>query len=246
MQVKNLPSITARYWGAILIASMCGANTGDFLARNLHLGHVRGLLPLAAVFSVILWAERRAKLATEAYYWLAVIVVRTAATNLADLGTRDLKLGYGLVESGLTALLVVILLVDLARSRSTNARAGSVGRRPWIFPTTDAIYWVALLTAGVLGTASGDLVAHVIGLRDGSFILGALYGIVLLVSARMGGMTKAWYWASIVAARAAGTTMGDLVARHLGLSISTACTGLLLASIVLLWKDKTAVEVGDA
>jgi uncharacterized membrane-anchored protein len=245
MQVKNLPNITARYWGAILIASMCGANTGDFLARNLHLGHVRGLLPLAAVFSVILWAERRAKLATEAYYWLAVIVVRTAATNLADLGTRDLKLGYGLVQSGLTALLFFILLADLARGRPTNERPGSVGRRAWILPTTDATYWVALLTAGVLGTASGDFVAHVIGLGDGSLILGALYGIVLLVSARMGGITKGWYWASIVAARAAGTTMGDLVARHLGLSLSTACTGILLASILVFWNDRGALEIGE-
>ena len=106
MQVKNLPAITARYWSAILAASMCGANTGDFLARNLHLGHTLGLLPLAVLFSVILWAERRAKLATEAYYWLAVIVLRTAATNLADLATHDLKLGYGLVELGLTLLLI--------------------------------------------------------------------------------------------------------------------------------------------
>jgi uncharacterized membrane-anchored protein len=246
MQVKNLPTITARYWSAILVASMCGANTGDFLARNLHLGHTRGLLPLAALFSIILWAERRARLPTEAYYWLAVIVVRTAATNLADLATRDLKLGYGLVESGLTALFIVILLVDSARSRSTNARAGSLGRQAWNMPATDAAYWVALLTAGVLGTASGDFIAHVVGLGNGSIILGAIYGIVLLLSARMGRMTKAWYWASIVAARAAGTTMGDFVARHQGLSLSTACTGLLLVSILVLWKDKSAAGISEA
>src|SRR5216684_4466916 len=112
MQVKNLPRITTRYWSAILAASMCGANTGDFLARNLHLGHARGLVPLAVLFCVILWAERRARQPTEVYYWLAVIVLRTAATNLADLATHDLKLGYGVVVSGLAALLVVILLVD--------------------------------------------------------------------------------------------------------------------------------------
>lgn len=243
MQVKNLPSTTARYWAAILAASMCGANTGDFLARSLHLGHTRGLLPLAALFCVILWAERRAKLATEAYYWLAVIVIRTAATNLADLATRDFKLGYGLVESGLTALLIVILLTDLARGGSNNALAGSLGRPLSNLPATDTTYWVALLTAGVLGTASGDFVAHVLGLGVGSIILGAIYGILLFGAARLGGMTKAWYWASIVAARAAGTTMGDLVARHQGLSLSTACTGLLLAGIVVFWKDRRAVGI---
>jgi uncharacterized membrane-anchored protein len=246
MQVKNLPTLTARYWSAILAASMCGANTGDFLARNLHLGHTRGLLPLAMLFSVILWAERRAKLATEAYYWLAVIVLRTAATNLADLVTHDLKLGYGLVEAGLTLLLVVILLVDFARSRSTSTGVESLGRQGSNLPATDATYWMALLTAGILGTAIGDYMAVVLGLGYGSVILGTIYGIVLLVSMQIGGMAKAWYWASIVAARSAGTTMGDLLARHQGLLLSTACTGLLLASIVVLWKDRNTASIGDA
>ena len=246
MQVKNLPAITARYWSAILAASMCGANTGDFLARNLHLGHTRGLLPLAVLFSVILWAERRAKLATEAYYWLAVIVLRTAATNLADLATRDLKLGYGLVESGLTLLLVLILLIDFARGRSTSTGVESLGRQGSSLPATDATYWMALLTAGILGTAIGDYVAAVLGLGYGSVILGTIYGIVLLLSMQIGGMAKAWYWASIVAARSAGTTMGDLLARHQGLLLSTACTGLLLASIVVLWKDRNTAPIGDA
>ena len=54
MHVRNLPAITPRYWTAILVASMCGANTGDFLSHNLHLGHWRGLAPLAAVFLLII------------------------------------------------------------------------------------------------------------------------------------------------------------------------------------------------
>jgi uncharacterized membrane-anchored protein len=60
-------------------------HTGDFLSHNLHLRHTRGLLPLAALFLLILWAERRARIPTDAYFWLAIIVLRTAATNLADL-----------------------------------------------------------------------------------------------------------------------------------------------------------------
>jgi uncharacterized membrane-anchored protein len=44
MSPKNLPTIDACYWTAILAASMCGANTGDFASRILGLGHTRGLL----------------------------------------------------------------------------------------------------------------------------------------------------------------------------------------------------------
>jgi uncharacterized membrane-anchored protein len=246
MQYKNLPAITGRYWSAILAASMCGANTGDFLARNLHLGHARGLLPLAAVFSVILWAERRARLTTEAYYWLAIIVVRTAATNVADLATHDYRFSYGAVEFGLSALLIIILLAGHWRGRSKPGGAIPLGQPGLNLPATDATYWFAMLTAGTLGTASGDFMARMGGLGFSSLVLGALYGMVLLAAPGVGGMTTARYWAAIVAARAAGTTMGDLVARHRGLSASTACTGLLLVSILVIWRSKRAVAVEEA
>ena len=248
MQVKNLPAITPRYWAAILVASMCGANTGDFLSHNLHLGHWRGLPPLAALFLVILWAERRARIATEAYYWLAIIVLRTAATNLADLGTHDFKLGYGAIEAGLTVLLIFFLLVDRGRRPAvpSGAFVGS-GRRPNL-PATDAAYWCAMLTAGTLGTATGDFVADVLGLGlwFGSLALAAIFGVVLVVSWRFGGMSKPWYWASIVAARTAGTTMGDwLASRHgldLGLPLSTTLTGSMLAAVVILWPHRSEGE----
>jgi uncharacterized membrane-anchored protein len=248
MQVKNLPAITPRYWAAILVASMCGANTGDFLSHNLYLGHTRGLAPLATLFLLILWAERRALVATEAYYWLAIIVLRTAATNLADLGTHDLKLGYGVIESGLTVLLVFFLLVDRTRGPSLAAGALSQNGRRQMLPATDAMYWFAMLTAGTLGTATGDFVADVVGLglTYGSTVLLAIFGVVLLVSWRFGEMSKPWYWASIVAARTAGTTMGDLLAsRHgldLGLPLSTAITGTMLAAIVIFWPHRSVVE----
>jgi len=234
VQAKNLPTITSRYWTAILVASMAGANTGDFLANILHLGHLRGLPPLAAAFVVIVWAERRAEAATEAYYWLAIIVLRTGATNLADLVAHDLQLGYGLIDTALTALLIAILLADRARGGAT----GAGGRN---LPATDAPYWAAMLTAGTLGTATGDFVAAHLGFGFGSLVLAPVYAIVLLLAARLGGMTKPWYWASIVAARTAGTTLGDFVANQnflpLGLSRSTVLTCGLLAAIVFFWRD---------
>jgi uncharacterized membrane-anchored protein len=248
VQAKHLPRITARYWTTILVASMAGANMGDFFSYNLHLGHTRGLLPLAALFALVLCAERRSSAATEAYYWLAIIVIRTAATNLADLANHDLKLGYGVIESGLTALLVVILLVDGARGRSPAARVPGVGGA--LLPATDGPYWAAMLTAGTLGTATGDLVAESLGFGLGSLLLAAVFALALLLSFRLGAMSKPWYWASIVAARTAGTTMGDFVANQhalpLGLPLSTAFTCGLLAGIVILWPDKGVVAVREA
>jgi len=181
MQVSNVPTITRRYWAAILVASMCGANTGDFLSHNLHLGHTRGLLPLAALFLLILWAERRARIPTEAYYWLAIIVLRTAATNLADLCTHDLKLGYRASGIGLTLVLVAFLVAD--RNRCSSISPIAQQDRPRLL-TTNGNYWLAMLTAGTLGTASGDFTADVVGLGlfYGSAVLTALFAVVLIIS----------------------------------------------------------------
>jgi hypothetical protein len=166
MKPENLPTINARYWFAILAASMCGANTGDFAARILGLGHTRGLLPLALIFLVIVWAERRSKITTEAYYWLAIIVLRTGATNLADLGAHDLKIDYFLFMGLLVVLMVAMMLFDHMRGVLPNGVAGPDGR--WhTLPATDASYWVTMLAAGTLGTAAGDWLADEAGLGFG-------------------------------------------------------------------------------
>ena len=245
MSPKNLPPIDARYWTAILAASMCGANTGDFASRILGLGHTRGLLPLGLIFLAIVWAERRSKVATEAYYWLAIIVLRTGATNLADLGTHDLKLGYFPFMAALAALMIVMLLIDKARGVQPIGVAGPDGR--WhTLPATDTSYWITMLAAGTLGTAAGDWVAEEtpLGLFYGSAVLVVVLLATWFVSDRFGSMTKPWYWLTIVAARTAGTTLGDLLASRrglgLGLVLSTVCTSLLLAGIVVLWRRRSA------
>jgi uncharacterized membrane-anchored protein len=249
MAPKNLPMINARYWIAILAASMCGANTGDFASRILGLGHTRGLIPLALIFLAIVWAERRSNVATEAYYWLAIIVLRTGATNLADLGTHDLELGYFLCMGVLVGLMVVMLLIDRARAVEPTGVVGSDGR--WCsLPATDASYWVTMLAAGTLGTVAGDWVAEKAGLGIGSVVLVAVLIVIWFVSDQHGKMTKSWYWLTIVAARTAGTTLGDFLASrrglNLGLVVSTICTSLLLAGILILWRDRRATRLREA
>jgi len=251
MNPRNLPIIDTRYWVAILAASMCGANTGDFASRILGLGHTRGLLPLALVFLAIVWAERRSKVWTEAYYWLAIIVLRTGATNLADLGTHDLKLGYYLCMGALVALMAMMLLIDRARGVEGTHVVGTDGHRHSL-PATDASYWITMLAAGTLGTAAGDWVAEEtpLGLGFGSAVLVVILIAVWFVSEYFGKMSKVWYWVTIVAARTAGTTLGDLLASRrglgLGLWVSTICTSLLLAGIIVLWRDRRTARLREA
>src|ERR1700733_723491 len=106
MQKIHLPMLGARYWGALCIASIFGANMGDFFARNLGLGHVAGLPFLAVALALVVFVERLDRSSHESYYWTAIIIVRTAATNFADFAAGDLKLPRLLVMAALTILLI--------------------------------------------------------------------------------------------------------------------------------------------
>ena len=236
MQTRNTPSIDTGYWVAISIASIFGANCGDFVSKVLHMGHWRGLLPVALGLIVVLWLERRSKTATTAYYWLAIILVRTAATNLADLSTHDFKLRFGMVIAGLAALLAGVVAIDRV-SAQTASRPG--------LPATNSRYWIAMLIAGTLGTAAGDGLVDVlhIGLPTASAIMVAVLAAVLALREQPIFAAPAFYWIAIVVVRTAGTNVGDLSAHTIGLALSTGLSGALFVATLLLWQKRRDVAL---
>ncbi len=250
MQIRNLPTIDAGYWAAIVAASMCGANSGDLAAGPLGLGHVKGVLPLTLVFLAIVWAEKTINWTTVAFYWLAIIVLRTMATNLADLAGHDLKMSYPLIFIVLTALMAGMIWIDKASGTEDSGVVGADG--VWrSLPATNWNYWITMLAAGTLGTALGDWIHEKdnlnFGVYWGSLICAVLFIPIMWTSVTFGKLTKPWYWVVIVACRTLGTDLGDLSVtvlrlftptRSMGLWISTILTGLLLAGIVYFWKTR--------
>src|SRR5258708_11045576 len=105
MQPYHVPLLGQRYWIALCLASIFGANMGDFFAHNLGLGHVAGLPFLAIALAVVFVLERMDRAVHEAFYWLAIVVVRTAATNLADFFSVDLRLLKPWLMAGFAVLL---------------------------------------------------------------------------------------------------------------------------------------------
>jgi uncharacterized membrane-anchored protein len=88
MKAESLPALNGRYWVGMLIASLVGTTLGDFVSTDLNFGFVKGLLPLGLILAAIFVVERKARVAIEAYYWAAIVLTRTMATNLADLATH--------------------------------------------------------------------------------------------------------------------------------------------------------------
>ena len=239
MHYGNVPDVDARYWTAITLASIFGCNLGDCFSFYAGWNHWIGLVPLALIFAGLIFGEARSSRATQAWYWAVVIVLRAAATNLADLATHTFEWPYPRVIVGLVILQVLFAWAVVPRL--TSMGSDQAGR-----PSTSGWYWLSLLTAGTLGTAIGDWVADELhmGTGFGTLLLSAIFAIILALGRRSRWSTKAAYWFAIIAVRGAGTTAGDWLAFrddpglnngiHLGLPLSTALTcGLFIASIAL-------------
>jgi uncharacterized membrane-anchored protein len=235
MRPESTPEIGVRYWVAISAASIAGCNLGDFVSLYLHLGHWIGLLPLALVFVAILFAERRAR-PSEGWYWATILVVRTAATNAADLVTHTFKIDYSWVIAALEAVQVILVLGVPARV--IDARRGYYGR-----PVTGGWYWASMMAAGTLGTAIGDCTAEVFGLGTGlgTVVLSAALAVTLTFGFATRWTISASYWLAVIAARSAGTTAGDWLAFSsegdglgLGLLLSTSVSCAVFVAILFV------------
>jgi uncharacterized membrane-anchored protein len=154
---------------------------------------------------------------------------------LADLGIHRTHLDYITVSACLAALLVAILALR---------RASSLAPMTCGVPRTDGPYWLAMLTAGTLGTVLGDGMGHMIhpitvGVPISAIIATAAVALILTQKTRldMASAGAAGYWATIVAIRTWGTNFGDIAAFFLSLPVSMMLSGLLLAGMLIVWRE---------
>ena len=229
MKRIHVPEINMRYWLAITFASIFGTNLGDLYAHDSGFGLLGGLWLLVALAAVTFLSERKDDRPHEVYYWLAIVIIRTGATNIADYLRHSLPAVA--LAGGLVALLTGLAwLSHVQAARKATVSAG--------VPDTDAVYWGAMLTAGVLGTVLGDDCSHLIGQGAASVALGALL-VVALMLPQGGAASIGAYWTTVAIARTAGTAIGDWLAEskflNIGLPASTALSGITFIAILILF-----------
>jgi len=220
----HTPKIDAAYWLAIVLASIAGTNLGDLYADRSGLGIFGGLWLLVALAAAVFVAERRDRRAHELWFWLVILIIRTGATNIAD-GTAHLWLA----RPDLSALTAVLLAVAAGFSR-------------WAEPgrslKADAPFWLAMLAAGVFGTAAGDVAQHLLGDWQACCVLGAALAGAVALWVRV--RSLAAYWLAVALARTAGTAIGDVLAEgavDIGIIASTALS-LPLFALVAGWGQR--------
>lgn len=222
MTRPDAPVPNLRTWMALSIASVAGASLGDFCSHVLRLGHLAGLPLYAAILAAALaWFCSRT---AEAAYWVAIVVVRAAATNLADLATHDLHLPAPAFVAALLAALG--LLVATMPHRTAR-------------PPADAHYWLAMLLAGTAGTAGGDACADALGLAASTLLWLALWAGAVAAARRRPLVYPLPYWPVVVVVRTMGTNAADLLTGSdgfaLGLPVVTGLGLAALAALLRLW-----------
>lgn len=235
MQTTHTPVANTRYWAAITLASVLGTNFGDLYAHESGLGLIQGLGLLLPLFLLVLWAERRDATPREAYYWTAIVLVRTAATNIADFAAYKAHIHLLLLTAAMGLLLALLV---------RPWKVGPTGRGAIGLGNTSALYWAAMLTAGTFGTALGDYLSIRFGLGPAGVGLGLFWGAVWLVTRHGVLTTVLGYWCAIALVRTAGTSIGDFLAENprigLGLPGATVCSLLAFVAVLTLWRSADA------
>jgi len=235
MKPFHTPLVHAPYWTAITLASIFGTNLGDFYAHESGLGIGKGLAVLALLAAAVFVVERLENLRHEAYYWLVIILIRTGATNIADYLAFRVRIPPLALTLGLIALLCLF-------GWGTHRAYSKEGDSATALPKTGVAYWLAMLTAGVFGTAVGDICSHAVGELGATLGLSVLLLAVLFLGGGRQAQIMALYWTTVAVARTAGTAIGDLLAENktlnIGLSLSTLLTGLSFVGVLVLWRSR--------
>jgi uncharacterized membrane-anchored protein len=250
--MQALPKINSRYWIALVAASIFGTNTGDYISDYLHLGHVVGLPYLLAALAGIFLLEKISPWATAIFFWAAIIVIRTAATNVAD-ATHDIGI-YGI--GAVIALFAAFVFAVRRYKAQSDISPGDPST-----PRVDAFYWVVMALAGIVGTLAGDIssaglgfgayfISQLVGWTTASFsfdwmtkghILATLiYGSGILAMLRrysFAELAKPYqYWTLLALIRTAGTAMGDYISKtSLGLYGATLVDGAIFISLIFFF-----------
>lgn len=224
--MRFVPKINAVYWGGLVLASIFGANAGDFLSDALGLGHLAGIPYLAVGLALVFFAERFTPAPSPLYFWAAIIIIRASATNVGD-AFHDVDIDFSL-SVPLVAVLLVAAVAVWRRLRPPVAGEG--------FIPVNVFYWITMFVAGVLGTVAGDAVSYPLGLGNfGAMVAFAVPLAVLFFVGRHGLLTRlAYYWLVVAVIRSAGTAAGDLLAHGLdSIEWSTAISGTVFVATVV-------------
>jgi uncharacterized membrane-anchored protein len=229
--LNKVPEITVYFWIVKVLCTTVGESAADFLNVNLNLG----LAGVSMITGVLLAVTLTVQFATKRYvpgvYWLTVALVSVFGTLVTD----NLTDAAGVPLETSTLLFGVLLAVTFLAWYGTEKTLSIHSIVTW---RREAFYWLAILFTFALGTATGDLMAEVLGL--GYLATGAIVAsliALLAIAWRLGLHPVLAFWCIYVLTRPLGASLGDYLAQPPdagGLGLGTTVTSLIFSAGILV------------
>ena len=205
--VNKVPAAVLTFWLIKVLSTTVGETGADYLAVHAGLGAAVTGGITATLLAIALAAQLRSRRFVPWLYWLCVVLLSVAGTQITDALTDGLGVSLYLSTSVFAVMLGLLFLAWYRRERTLSITTINTGRR-------ERCYWAAILLTFALGTAAGDLAteALALGFRLGVVVFGALIAIVYAAN-RSGANAVLTFWLAYILTRPLGASLGDLLSQ---------------------------------
>jgi uncharacterized membrane-anchored protein len=226
---NRVPPVTIVFWIIKVLSTTVGETGADYLAVNAGFGTLVTDVMTAALLLLALYLQLRNRRYVPWNYWLTVVLLSIAGTQITDFLTD--KQGISLyLTTVVFGLALLALFTAWFKCEGTLSIRTIVSRRRELF------YWAVILFTFALGTAAGDLATEALGLgfRVGVVVFGALIAAIFLAF-RLGANAVLTFWLAYILTRPLGASLGDLLSQsseYGGLGFGTVHTSVVFLVVI--------------
>jgi uncharacterized membrane-anchored protein len=204
--LNRVPEITIYFWIIKVLATTVGETAADFLSSTLGFGLATTSYIMSGVLLVVLVNQFRLRRYVPVSYWLAVVLASIVGTLITDRLVDDL--GVSLVTTNIVfgISLAIVFTLWYANEKTLAMHSIKTAKR-------EIFYWMAILLAFALGTATGDYLAEALNL--GYFQALLLFGGAIALIAvgyyylKLNAVLA--FWIAYILTRPLGASLGDLL-----------------------------------
>ncbi len=226
---SKVPEVTALFWVIKILSTTIGETLADFLNINLNLGLTLTSVIMGVLFFIALAIQFKTKKYTPVVYWLTVALISVFGTLVTDNLSDNLHVPLQFSTILFSILLAITFAAWYTKEKTLSIHSIFTVRR-------EAFYWLTILFAFALGTASGDLMSEALGL--GYVTTGIIVAVAIGIFAvgwRVGLNPVLSFWFIYILTRPLGASLGDLLTQSpVNGGLGFGPTAVTIAFLVLI------------
>jgi uncharacterized membrane-anchored protein len=229
--LNKVPEITIYFWIIKVLGTTIGETAADFLNVNLNLGLTTTSIVMGVLLVIALIFQFRSKKYTPSIYWITVVFISVFGTLVTDNLTDRFGVPLELSTIIFTVLLGIAFAVWYSKEKTLSIHSIVTRKR-------EAFYWLVILLAFALGTASGDLMAE--GLALGYLTTGIIVAVLITIFAvawKWGLNAILAFWVIYILTRPLGASIGDFLSQPYkfgGLGLGATITSVIFLAAILI------------